>query len=120
MAKITMSKDGLPRMNLKVTARISLYDLATLLMIKFLYEVPKEDEDIDTVRQHKKKSEKFLKAKLKALSNKQILAMVQEVVLNDGLENPSYTVGDSGLGDAADILASLLAKRFRGFTRTNS
>jgi hypothetical protein len=115
MAKVTKSQDGLPRMTLKLEARVSLYDLATFLMIRFMYEIPQLGID-DTIEKHKKDSEKWLRKRLKAMTNKQILDTVREVVLSDGQETPSYTVGDSGLSEACDVLTGLLSKRFKGFS----
>jgi len=115
--KITMSKDGLPRADFKVTARLCLYDFGTLLTCYLMGHISYSLGMEETKESHTKRLKTEVRDLIKKMSAKEIREKISETILQDGLEIPSYKVGDEGLSDLCDYVTALVAKRFKGFSK---
>lgn len=120
MKKITMSKDGIPRFNLKLETRIGARDMAVHIIVSLRWEpeMRTEPADDETTDSRDARIEKYLKTKLNSMKDREIINMVKESIISDGIENPDYTVSDEGYSKAADFLTDYLVKRYPGFANS--
>ena len=80
VSKLTMSKDGTPRLDVNVQARLSLYDIAEILVAYHHYE-----HDFMNV--------------IMSLNKTEIMNVVKTHILIDGTESVQFVIGDNDLND---------------------
>jgi hypothetical protein len=116
MSRITMSKDGRPVMNLKVTASLSSYDLAAIVAGNLMLQIPAKN-GYETREEQKIRISNFINQEMEKLSNKQILDIAREwlVVRTEADDECNFTLSDyfSAVYEAEPILK----KRFKGFSQ---
>lgn len=122
MNRITKSKDGIPRITLKLETRLGAYDMAVHIISRLRYESDMNSwlKDNETTEERDKRIENAIKSKMSGMSDKQILDLISDSILLDGTENPYYSVSDDGYSAAVDFLTGYLTRKYRGFADVSS
>jgi hypothetical protein len=81
MTSFTNSIDQIKRTDVRVTHRVSAFDIAAYLVTDF-----KRDDEKSVAEQYP--------------TQRKVMAAVRRVVLLDGSERPLYRIGDEGMEDA--------------------
>ena len=117
MNKITMSKDGIPRITLKLETRLAARDMAVHLInsLRFGEGMSTWTSDDETLADRDLRIENAIKARLSEMSDKEILEKISDSILSYGTESAYYTVSDEGYDNAADFLTGYLIRKYKGF-----
>ena len=92
----TESVDGAKRMNLRISGRVGLDDIAICLASRFLYEQSLED----------------VFGNIKKMSTTKILEIVRDEIWQSGLESIQYRVGDNAVEGLFDGILEIVAPKF--------
>jgi len=117
--RINNSQDGIPRFAIKIETRVSAYDMAVHLINRFrlkggMNSTCKNDE---STMMRNERLENRIKDLMAGLSQAEVIEMVRESILQDGVEVPHYSVGDDGYSTAVDFLQGLLERKYKGFAK---
>jgi len=112
MKGFTESKDGMPRMTVKMEARLSLWEMAVLYAYSIKHSVPYLSSD-DTMENHRTKLIQFVHADLDKKTKSAILDAIRDSILASGTENTQYAVADDKSLDLVTVLVQdYLVKKF--------
>lgn len=114
--KITMSKDGQPRMDFKISFRLSAYQIASFLTRHLSYDIETIQDDETVLESVERRNREFAK-RVRALKNREILEIVQDEIETDGIEHVGYFIGDNDLNEVCDVVELVIKKKFKGFSK---
>ena len=115
--KITMSKDGQPRMDVKISFRLSAYQIASFLTRRLSYDIETMQDDETVLESVERRNREFAK-RVRALKNREILEIVHDEIETDGMEHIGYFIGDNDLNEVCDVVELVIKKKFKGFSKT--
>lgn len=112
MKGFTESKDGLPRMTIKMEARLSLWEMSVLYAYSIKHSIPYLMSE-DSIESHRIKVMQFVHKDMNNKSKSAILDSIRDSILVSGTENPHYAVADDKSLDLAVVFVQdYLAKKF--------
>ena len=115
--RITMSKDGRPRMDFKATFRLDTWDIASYVTNHIYLESNISIGDDEPFDEYQRRKNKHYLKETKKLRNKQILEIVYDGIAQDGCtDRMGYVIGDNDLSEVCDVVEQIIKKKFKGFS----